>query len=251
MSGRLAGRVIVVTRPQAQAAPLAAAIRAAGGEPLCFPLLHIAPAADPAPLAALAERLATYDFAAFVSPNAVDHAVPALLQRAPWPAGLRPMAVGPATVQALAAHGLANCLAPAARFDSEALLELPELAAERMAGRRVVLFRGDGGRELLADTLRERGATVDPVACYQRSGPADFAPLLQAPRLDAITVSSSEALRHLLDGLGQARLNALPLFVPHARIAGQAHELGLRRVILTAPADQGVIDGLLAYNWPA
>lgn len=255
--GPLAGRTIVVTRPQAQAAPLAAAISAAGGTPLVFPLLEISPAADPQPLAEAAARLAEYAVAAFVSPNAVEHALPVLLAHGTWPASLLPAAVGQGTLRALAAHGVGGCIAPTERFDSEALLALPELAAERVAGRHIAIFRGDGGRELLADTLRERGASVDCITCYRRSGPSHgLVPLLAAWRggqLDALTVSSSEGLRYLVDLLdaeGFAFLQKAPLFVPHARIAENARALGLSNILLTDAADAGILAGLLAYNWP-
>ncbi|MGE5945877.1 MAG: uroporphyrinogen-III synthase, partial [Betaproteobacteria bacterium] len=79
--GRLAGRTIVVTRPLAQSASLAAAIRAEGGDALVFPLLEIAPTDDPGALAEAAARLADYALAIFISPNAVEHALPALLAR--------------------------------------------------------------------------------------------------------------------------------------------------------------------------
>lgn len=257
-TGPLAGRTIVVTRPRAQAAPLAKMIAAGGGNALLFPLLEIAPAGDTAALTSAAGRLADYSLAVFVSPNAVAHALPLLLADRPWPAHLQPLAVGPGTVRALAEEGVPNCLAPAERFDSEGLLALPELVAERLAGRRVAIFRGDGGRELLADTLRERGAIVDCITCYRRSGPAaGFDQLLDAwrdGRLDAIVVSSSEGLRYLVDGLsaeGRDFLRQTPLFVPHERIAGIARELGLNRVELTEAADSGLIQGLLAYNWSA
>jgi uroporphyrinogen-III synthase len=256
--GRLAGRTIVVTRPLAQSASLAAAIRAEGGEALVFPLLEIAPADDPGPLAEAAARLADYALAIFISPNAVEHALPALLARGRLPAGLIPAAVGQGTVKALAAHGIAGCVAPDERFDSEALLALPALSAGQVADRRIAIFRGDGGRELLADTLRERGATVDCVTCYRRSGPGgDMRPLLDAWRaghLDALAVSSSEGLRYLVAGLddeGRRRLLGTPVFVPHARIAETARDLGLTRVVLTAGADAGLLTGLCAYNWAA
>lgn len=252
----LAGRTIVVTRPRAQAAPLAEAIAAAGGVPLIFPLLEIAPAANRQPLDEALSRLSAYRVAIFISPNAVDYCVPTLLKLGPWPARLLPAAVGQGTVKALAAHGVAGCIAPSERFDSEALLALPELAADLVAGQSVVIFRGDGGRELLADTLRERGATVDCVTCYQRSGPADgVLPLMsawRAGRLDALTVSSSEGLRYLIDLLdaeGQSFLKASPVFVPHARIAENARALGLQKIILTEAADAGILGGLRAYNW--
>ena len=256
MSLPLAGKTIVVTRPRAQAADLARAIAEQGGVPLIFPLLEIEAAADPAPLGQAAECLGDYALAVFISPNAVAYSLPVLLAGREWPAGLVPAAVGQGTVKALAARGVAGCIAPTERFDSEALLALPELQADRVSGRRVAIFRGDGGRELLADTLRQRGATVDCIPCYRRLAPAEGAgPLLAAWRaaaLDAITVSSSEGLRYLVDMLdapGRASLAATPLFVPHARIAENARQLGLARVILTPPADAGIIAGLCAYNW--
>ena len=256
--GRLAGRTIVVTRPLAQCAPLVEAIRGEGGEALVFPLLRILPADDPNPLAKAVARLDDYAFAVFISPNAVDHSVPAILARAPWPVGLVPAAVGQGTARALAAYGVRGCIVPSDRFDSEALLALPGLAADRVTGRRIAIFRGDGGRELLADTLRERGATVDCVTCYRRLGPdsgtASLLAAWRAGRLDALAVSSSEGLRHLhdlLDDEGRRYLAATPLFVPHARIADSARALGLRQVVLTAPADDGILAALRAYNWPA
>jgi len=256
--GPLAGRTIVVTRPQAQAAQLAEAIIAAGGTPLIFPLLEISPARDPQALAETVARLADHALAVFISPNSVDYALPAILAHGAWPETLTTAAVGPGTVKVLAAHGIKGCIAPTGRFDSEALLELPELAVERVCGKRVAIFRGDGGRELLADTLRQRGATVDCITCYRRSGPAaGMAPLLAAWRagqLDALTVSSSEGLRYLvelLDDEGRAFLQETPLFVPHARIAENARALGLSKILLTEAADAGILAGLVAYNWSA
>ena len=256
--GPLAGRTIVVTRPRAQAAPLAEAIAEAGGIPLVFPLLEILPVDDPQALAAGVARLPGCALAIFISPNAADHALPLILAHGPWPVGVRPAAVGQGTVRALAAHGVSGCIAPRERFDSEALLALPELSGERVAGRRVMIFRGDGGRELLADTLRQRGAEVECLACYRRTGPSGgIEPLLQrwrAGRLDALTVSSSEGLRYLtdlLDGEGLDFLMRTPVFVPHARIAENARTLGLNNIILTDAADAGILAGLRAYNWSA
>jgi uroporphyrinogen-III synthase len=257
-SGPLAGKTIVVTRPRAQAAPLAEAIAAAGGQALLFPLLEILPAPDATELQQAASRLGDYALAVFISPNAVEHAVPAILAAGSWPAALQPAAVGPGTVKALAERGVAGCLVPRERFDSEALLELPELAAAQLKGKRVAIFRGDGGRELLADTLRQRGALVDCITCYRRTGPAagdgELLAAWRANRLDGLTVSSSEGLRHLFDLLddeGRRFLQNTPLFVPHARIAENARALGLRKIILTEAADAGIIAGLGAYNWSA
>jgi uroporphyrinogen-III synthase len=254
LSGALAGKTIVVTRPRAQCAPLVAAIEAAGGEPLIFPLLEISAADDPAPLAQAVSRLASYRLAIFISPNAVDYAMPAIQKNGAWPAGLVPAAVGPGTVKALLAYGITGCIAPTERFDSEALLALPQLVT--VNGQKVVIFRGDGGRELLADTLRERGAEVDCITCYRRAGPSAGPEVLvaawRAGKLDALTVSSSEALRYLLnllDDEGRAFLQNTPVFVPHTRIAENARDLGLHKIILTDGADAGILAGLRAYNW--
>lgn len=252
----LQGKTIVVTRPRAQAGRLAGLIAEQGGVPVVFPLLDIAPPDDPEPLQLAIRQLDKYAFAIFISPNAVDFSVPAILASRAWPAGLQAVAIGQSSVALLASYGIEPTIAPVERFDSEALLERPELQTERVGGRRVVIFRGNGGRELLADTLRQRGAEVDYVTCYRRSAPEGGAALLLAlwseNRLDALTVSSSEGLRNLvalLDTAGLEHLRMTPVFVPHQRIADVASEHGLQRLSLTGPADAGIITGLCAYNW--
>ena len=252
----LQGKTIVVTRPRAQAGKLAGLIAAQGGVPVVFPLLEIGAPDDPLPLQWAIKRLDQYAFAVFISPNAVEFSVPAILASRTWPVGLQAVAIGQSSVVLLAGYGIAPTIAPVERFDSEALLEMPELQTERVSGRRVVIFRGNGGRELLADTLRERGAEVDYVTCYHRSAPVDGAAMLSGlwsgNQLDALTISSSEGLRNLLALLDPAdceRLRMTPVFVPHQRIADLAKELGLQRITLTGPADAGIIEGLCAYNW--
>ncbi len=252
MADELAGRHVVVTRPAGQAAHLAEALINLGARPVLFPVLTIFDIDDPRPLQEAALKLDDVDWAAFVSPNAVEKALGAILALRPWPSGLRAATVGKSSEQALAKHGITDVVAPQERFDSEALLELPEL--QQMAGKRVMIFRGDGGRELLGDTLKQRGAAVEYVSCYRRGRPAlDPAPLLKLwseGRLDAVTVTSSEGLRNLVDmvgKLGQTWLKKTPLFVPHQRIAGLARAIGCREVMLTGPGDDGLVAGLLEY----
>jgi uroporphyrinogen-III synthase len=255
MTQALQGKRILVTRPAAQATDLAGKIVALGGEPIVFPLLEIAPADDPVPLAGAIARLDEYAIVVFISPNAVEYGLPPILARRGWPAGATAAAIGQSTAALLARYGIPRIVVPTERFDSESLLELDRFAATRVAGSRVLILRGNGGREVLADTLTARGAEVDCVTCYRRSSPADgkqIMSLLRNNGLDALTVSSSEGLRNLaalLDTDAYERLRALPVFVPHHRIADTAAALGLQRVILTAPADAGIIEGLCAYNW--
>jgi uroporphyrinogen-III synthase len=247
--GSLAGRGILVTRPAHQAGTLAALIHAAGGRPVIFPALEILDPADPQPLLDVIERLESYDLAVFISPNAVTRVMERMAGRS-WPAGLRVAAIGKGGVRELERHGIRDVVAPQRSFDSERLLEMPQLQA--VEGQRVLILRGDGGRELLGDTLAARGARVDYVACYRRARPqTDPAPLLQAWAQDGVhatVVTSSEGLRNLFAILGKPGASLLqhtPLLVPHPRIAAVARELGCNEVIETASGDDGLIEGLI------
>lgn len=253
-SGPLAGRHIVVTRPQAQAHSLAEGIAAAGGIPVLFPVLAIFDVEDARPIAALADRLDQFDLAIFISPNAVNKALNVVSGRRTWPPGVRVACIGKSSERELARHGFHEVIAPQGRFDSEALLALAPLQAEAITGKRVVIFRGDGGRELLGDTLIARGATLEYVECYHRGKPKlDTAPLLKLwarDELDAITVTSSEGLRNMFDmvgKLGQQWLRKTLLFAPHQRIVDQARRLGVSQVALTAPGDDGLLGALIEH----
>jgi len=245
----LTGRGIVVTRPAHQAEPLAELIRAAGGNAIVFPVLEILDTADMQPLIDVIDRLDDYNLAIFISPNAVMRAMNQIVARRPWPAGLRAAAVGKGSVKELRRFGLNDVIAPARVFDSEQLLDLPQL--QNVAGQRVVIFRGDGGRELLGDTLVARGASVEYVECYRRARPrADAAPLLKAwarNEVHAVCVTSSEGMRNLFEmvgKLGQSWLRRTPVLVPHPRIAMAARELGCSNVIETGPGDDGLMAAL-------
>jgi len=245
--GPLAGVGVIVTRPARQAAGLTRQLAALGATPIVIPAIVILPPADRAPLDAVHAALDQYDIAIFVSANAVEYGVPA---PGTWPAKLLALAPGPGTAAALAATGVAEARIPASTFDSAGLLALPEL--REVSGKRVVIFRGDGGRPDLGDTLRERGATVTYVECYRRAAPAAGAGLsevLREARAQALTLTSSEGLDNLcalLDAADQKRLRRLPAFVPHPRIAEHARELGFVPVE-TGGADAGLIAGLLEW----
>ena len=174
-----------------------------------------------------------------------------MLPVAPWPAGLKVATVGKGSEAALAERGFTGVIAPSIGFDSESVLALPAFQADAVDGRRVLVLRGDGGRDLLGDTLTARGARVEYLTCYHRGGPADDpAPLVErarAGRLDALTLTSSEGVAHLLALPGAEVLKTVPVFVPHPRIAAAAEEGGFARVVLTGPGDRGLIDGLAAH----
>jgi uroporphyrinogen-III synthase len=248
MTGPLAGAGILVTRPARQAAGFASRVAALGGRPLVFPAIVILPPLDSAPLARVHAALDDYDYAVFVSANAVEYGVP---DRNRWPERLVAFAPGPGTAQALADVGIANVRVPSASFDSEGLLALGEFAD--VSGRRVIVFRGEGGRDQLGDTLRARGAVVDYVACYRRAKPqggtAGLAEAFAERRIDAVTITSSEGLDnlwHSVDDATRRSWRACPTFVPHPRIAARARALGLDAVE-TAGSDAGLVAGLLEW----
>jgi len=248
----LTGRHVVVTRPAGQAAHFATALTEAGAIPVLYPVLEISDIEDTGPVLDVAIRLDSFDLAVFVSPNAIEKALALILPRRSWPAGLRVAALGKSSERELARNGIRDVISPPLRFDSEALLELPELIDVR--GKRVIIFRGDGGREVLGDTLKSRGASIEYVSCYRRTRPQlDPAPLLklwEVGQLDAVTLTSSEGLRNFHDmigRLGQAWLKKTPAFVPHVRIAEQAQALGLSIVVATEPGDDGLMSGLVQY----
>lgn len=244
----LAGQKIVVTRPRDQAIQLMARIEKAGGVPLLFPLLDIAAVEDTATLYEQIDRLNQFNLAIFISPNAVSYGVTAVRARGELPHNLRIATVGQGSAKALRALGIDAVIAPTERFDSEGLLALPEL--QDIAGWQVMIFRGDGGRELLGNTLKERGAVVEYAACYQRSKPQHDVGALLSEHPNAITVTSSEALGHLWQMLGEKGQKAFcntPIFVPHERIAGLAKKQGWQQVKLTGSGDDGLFWSLTEW----
>ena len=255
---------VVITRPLQQAEPLARAVAALGRTPVVLPLLDISPLPDQAPLRAALARLADYALVAFVSPNAVDSAFAHI---AAWPDGVDIAIVGEGSRAALLRHGIdgsrVRVHAPRdpANSDSEHLLEA--LGGMRMAGRRVLVVRGETGRELLPDALRAAGAQVDTVAAYRRTLPA-LSPALATTLRDLLAgrndwiITSSEALRGLVDlvrqlpdsgapGANVEKLQHQHLIVPHARIADTACALGFTEWTLTGSGDDRLLAALQSH----
>ena len=159
-------------------------------------------------------------------------------------------AIGPVTAAELNTFGIKQVLTPCIRFDSEALLALPEM--QNMQGKKVMLFRGIGGRDVLGDTLKSRGAQVTFAECYQRVNPQTncdlLAKLYYEKKLHGLVVTSSEAMRYLLDLAGDSDwLKQLTLFANHARIAENPIQLGLKVAIAETSGDQAMFD-LIVQN---
>ncbi len=255
MSGSLQGIGVLVTRPAHQAGDLCRRIEQLGGRAIPFPVLEISAPDDTRPLRDCVAQLDDFDIAVFVSANAVERALDFILAQRDWPVGVQIAVVGRRSAAALEPFGLHADLCPARRFNSEGLLELDEL--QDVGGRRVVIFRGNGGREYLADTLRARGAEVEYVEAYQRTRPAtDSAALVEAWRagdIDVVQVNSVESLENLfamLDEEGRARLRETPLLVVSDRMLPVAERLGFERPPLLAAdaTDDAVVAALLGWR---
>jgi uroporphyrinogen-III synthase len=243
----LAGIGIAITRPSDQAKKLTQLIEAAGGHVIPFPLIEIAPLDDYKKFESVIADVAAYDWIIFISSNAVQNGMPRLLKHK-LPNTLKFAAIGPVTAKELQAFGIRKALIPEGRFDSESLLSLPPMLD--MQGKKVMIVRGVGGREVLADTLKSRGANVTFAECYQRINPQQNVDALTTAwskqQLQAIVVTSSEAMRHLLDLASNEKwLKQVTLCVNHTRIAEQPIQLGLKVKIAEAPGDEAMLNILL------
>ena len=277
----------VLTRPAGQSAALAARLARDGMDVFEFPLIEIAPVEDPLPLRDALATLERYALVVFVSPNAIDHGLAEL--SLPWPKAVPAAAIGPGSVAALARHGLAppaiEVICPAGadagevrvkgagngngddaasqRFDSESLWAVLEarFGEGGLAAKDVLIVRGDGGREWLAERLREAGANVQAVAAYRRRVPQaspdawSRARALLAGVPHAWLVTSSEGLRNL-ETMARAQLSAAefsalrhaPLVAPHPRIAETARALGFDRITQSGPGDERIAAALRAIS---
>ena len=246
----LTGIGIAITRPIDQAKKLAALIEQAGGTPILFPLIAITPLKDYSQFEAVISEIETYDWAIFISSNAVQNAMPRIAKLG-IPPSLKFAAIGPVTASELQSFGVANVLSPKDRFDSESLLALPEMQAVK--NKKVLIVRGIGGREVLAESLKARGAQVNFAECYQRINPQIDCDLLAQlwadKKLHGIVVTSSEAMRHLLDLAGDAEwLKHVTLYVNHARIAELPTLLGSKVRVANALGDESMLAILTQTN---
>lgn len=237
----LSGVGVLVTRAEHQAATLCRMISARNGLALRFPAVEIMDPEDPQRAAEQLSHIADYDLAVFVSPNAVLWGIKQMPEQK-IPPGVALATVGKRTAQTLAESGYAVDVVPESSFDSEGLLATPEF--KDVAGKRILILRGNGGRELLADTLVERGATVDFAEVYQRRCPTtNPAGLIRRWRddVDLVTVSSNILLDNLFTMLGEAGqplLQKTPMIVISDRMRQHARELGCREVYLSRSADE-------------
>jgi len=246
-SKQLEGVGVLVTRPQHQSLALASAIKREGGVPVRFATIEIVPR-NAATVTEAAYGLPDPDIVVFVSSNAVRYGI----QHAE---GAKIAVVGPASAEAVVAAGQKVDIMPTDGFDSEHLLTMAELFD--VAGKCVRIVRGRGGRELLGDTLRNRGADVDYLSVYTRTLPLyrtdEVEALLanwQAGKVNVVTVMSIATLDNLLTLLPEQALPMLartPLVTPADRVIKQVKQQlpGMPTTLASAPDADAMVRGIV------
>ena len=278
-SGKRPGQGVLITRPEGQRDRLATVLADAGIASRFLPLLSLRAVTEPAQVESVKTQISaisTSDLAIFISTNAVNYAGhffescvceqgAGLEDTQQWPASVPCVPIGQATAKALALRGwptVSDSVDGLAAQTTERLLATPAL--QNVADKKITIFRGVGGREVLAEALRSRGASVDYCELYIRGYPQyDYATVSSALGLQdntppaAILFASGETLanfyRHLQryqrDGKLDARLNtqlmAIPVLVPSARVKAQAEAFGAKTVWLAANASaEGFLQAL-------
>lgn len=240
LSSALRGAGVIITRPSGTAAGLHRRLRGLGAETVALPCQRLCAADDAAQARRVLRAALRGDGLVFVSPAAVRFAW-RLLPGLRLPRRLRVGAVGRATAAALRRRGVAEVVVPQTRQDSEGLLAEPAL--KQLRGQHWAVVGAAGGRDLLARTLRRRGAAVGFVAVYARARPRwtrlHYARIETAPRPLIVLVSSAESLAHLATALPAGlvlALRAAELVVSSARLAALAREHGFTRIHVAASA---------------
>lgn len=243
----LHGLGVLITRPRQQALPLCDAIEDHGGHAILFPTIEITSTPETAPGKLPLKNATDYDDLVFVSPNAVRFAMPELAV-----AQQRVFAIGSGTASMLLQHGIQSHHPVGEKADSESLLDSPLLAD--MQGRKVLIVRGDGGRPLLGDTLKKRGAAVDYAEVYERRCPdVDAAPLLQIWReeIDVVIATSNAIVDNLLRLCRHDPvITQTPLIVISRRMHGHALKTGFTRVhVAQGASTEDLLDSLCQFGY--
>lgn len=242
MPNQLKNRWIAITRPAHQAGKLIKKLESNSAKVIPFPLLEIVEPKSPHLLQQQLSNLEHFNTALFISPNAVERALK-YVSKAQLKS-LKIAAVGKKTALSLHNKGLSVDYFPDKLFNSEALLALD--AMQQVQGQRIIIFRGEGGRDLLRDTLQQRGANVAYSNVYARRCPADNIGLLKQhyyqQKLDIIILTSGESLQHLLRlANNETWITHVPLLVGSQRIKQKfQHQFAGKLWVAPDPSDETI-----------
>ena len=249
------GYRIWVTRPLGQCENLCRLIENAGGKAIQFPVIEIVPVRQQRALAELCQELQTSHLIIFVSRNAVDLADSAVPEFFKIIAGKQIMAIGEGTRTKLQERGISNVICPDSGIGSEALLEQEQLRPEVLAGKSILVVRGIGGRDKLAETLGQAGIAINYLEVYARRQPEmskkNLENVWQDTPPDAIVVTSVEGLHNLVNMTPAARMEKLlqtPLVLMSKRIQSVAQSLGFTggSAVATKAADDDLLQATIS-----
>ena len=252
----LDGISILVTRPADQSDGLVDAIEQLGGTALRAPMIVVAGLTHDSQLKKLAKTCKRFDSAIFVSKNAVDFGLELMAEHGLILKGKQVFAVGLGTAGALRAKGIENVNVPISEFSSEGLLRLDGLAEAAVESTCILVFRGVGGRELLATTLRKRGAEVIYCECYERLKPGVvLAAVLDQHQIklpDIGLATSIDALTNLIEKIEDEDLEQLfdmQMLVVGSRVGHEVASFGFTRppVVVENPSDESIIKHLIKW----
>ncbi len=239
---------VLVTRPRQRAAGLCELIEQAGGIALQFAVIEITEPAINQSREYAKQHLAEFELAIFISPTTVEKTLEYLKT---LPENIIISALGSRTADALKSKGLKTDIVPDGH-DSESLLNHPQMQADQVSAKKIVIFRGEGGRELLGKTLQSRGAEVYYADMYQRSSPPSAKQLDEhLAAVDVITVSSNQGLQNLYDlATDKNNLTSHFLVVPGERGFTLAKALGFSNIVVAENATDKACINALEYLVP-
>ncbi|GDX55553.1 hypothetical protein LBMAG29_08630 [Methylophilaceae bacterium] len=242
---------VVITRPSHQTSEIKSLVNEHQGHPIEFPLLEIQSKSQNETFQHTVLKLEDYDWAIFISSNAVQFGMPAVKHAFhTLPESIKFAAIGPSTQKALKLFDVHDVLIPEENFDSEGLLATSEM--NDIQNKKIVIFRGEGGRETLAETLRARGAEVTYAECYVRTFPQTNLDLLKAfsekIHISAILITSSEACKEFVRLSRQKNMDFLKdilFIVNHPRMVNVLERESFMTFSSDEPSDQSMMKKLL------
>ncbi len=257
MSKPLSGPGVLVTRPKHQATAFINQLEQAGAQATGFSTIEICPIESSEQLNKRAKEFEKYNSIIFISTNAVDNGIKWLKKAGKSLEKHKVIAIGKSTSLALARQGIKVDITPEENFNSEALLKLPAMQSDQLSAQQILIIRGEGGREFLADTLKSRGAQVSYAEVYRRCQTTnDIEPILELwskKHIQLVTVTSNEALKNLyyiMNKQGQNYLLQTSLIVPSQRCAELAQQLGFNNqvIVATSATDDAMINAVKIWQ---